>query len=228
MSSNLQIITACALSLVTGLYLGHYLIPTTTPIPKKGRIHKKVRSSQSSSSSSPTSSPNGSSPSSEQTTEEDEYTEESGSEYESESDLEESEEEDYQVDSTSLNDIPGETRMALIVRQDLKMGKGKAAAQCAHAALGAYKLMLVEGQSSTNITMLKRWERSGTAKITLQVPSKEDMDLLFAKAISLNINSYIVHDAGRTQIAAGSATVLALGPAPKIILDQVTGDLKLY
>lgn len=118
--------------------------------------------------------------------------------------------------------------MALIVRTDLKMGKGKAAAQCAHAALGAYRLMLNEGQSSQNLPLLKRWEHSGQAKITLQVPNKEDMDLLFAKAISLNINSYIVHDAGRTQIAAGSATVLALGPAPKLVLDQVTGDLKLY
>lgn len=30
-------------------------------------------------------------------------------------------------------------KMVLIVRQDLKMGKGKIAAQCAHAAVGCYK-----------------------------------------------------------------------------------------
>ena len=77
--------------------------------------------------------------------------------------------------------------------------------------------------------MVNRWELgNGQAKITLQVPNQEEMDLLYAKAISLGINSYIVHDAGRTQIAAGSATVLGLGPAPKRILDEVTGDLKLY
>jgi len=48
------------------------------------------------------------------------------------------------------------------------------------------------------------------------------------KAKALNIPAYIVHDAGRTQIAAGSATVLALGPSTIPLLDQVTGHLKLY
>ena len=36
------------------------------------------------------------------------------------------------------------------------------------------------------------------------------------------------HDAGRTQIAAGSVTVLALGPAAAADIDQVTGHLKLF
>ena len=39
--------------------------------------------------------------------------------------------------------------------------------------------------------------------------------------------SYIVHDAGRTQIAAGSQTVLAIGPAPKGDIDKLTGHLSL-
>lgn len=34
-------------------------------------------------------------------------------------------------------------------------------------------------------------------------------------------------DAGRTQIAAGSLTVLAIGPAPVKEVDAVTGHLKL-
>ena len=46
--------------------------------------------------------------------------------------------------------------------------------------------------------------------------------------MSIGVNAAIIHDAGRTQIAAGSATVLGLGPAPKAVLDQITGDLKLY
>lgn len=39
--------------------------------------------------------------------------------------------------------------------------------------------------------------------------------------------TYIVADAGRTQIAAGSETVLAIGPAPESILKTITGHLKL-
>lgn len=215
MSGNLQLLSACAVSLLTGIYIGQLF----TSKPGKKRSTKSERSKAP---STPTLDIITNSEDTQSTYDEDD------TDYTSSSDIEESEEEDYQVNSSSLNDIPGETRMALVVRTDLKMTKGKAAAQCAHAALGCYRLMLQDGNESQNLTLLKRWERSGQAKITLQVKSKEDMDLLFAQAISMNINSYIVHDAGRTQIEAGSATVLGLGPAPKIVLDQVTSDLKLY
>ena len=38
---------------------------------------------------------------------------------------------------------------------------------------------------------------------------------------------YLVEDAGRTQIAAGSRTVLGIGPAPVRVFDGVTSNLKL-
>ncbi|CCH58557.1 hypothetical protein TBLA_0A07680 [Henningerozyma blattae CBS 6284] len=142
---------------------------------------------------------------------------------------EEEEEEEFEVDSNSLNEIPGEVRMALIIRQDLEMTKGKIAAQCCHAALSCFRLIGTDpSRESYNLNMLNRWLRGGQAKITLKCPNKEVLDELYAKAISLGINATVIHDAGRTQIAAGSATVLGLGPAPKAILDQVTGELKLY
>lgn len=50
---------------------------------------------------------------------------------------------------------------------------------------------------------------------------------LQAKAMSLGLCAKVIHDAGRTQIASGSATVLGIGPAPKSLIDQVTGGLKL-
>lgn len=151
------------------------------------------------------------------------------SESESETESEYESEDEVDINSTPLNEIPGEVRMTLVVRLDLKMGKGKAAAQCSHATLALYKKMTNSQSAAYNPDMLRRWEYgNGQAKITLQVPSQEDMDLLFAQAMSLGVNASIVHDAGRTQIAAGSATVLGLGPAPKAVLDQITGELKLY
>lgn len=36
-----------------------------------------------------------------------------------------------------------------------------------------------------------------------------------------------IRDAGRTQIAAGSKTVAAVGPAPLSRVDQITGKLRL-
>ena len=42
-----------------------------------------------------------------------------------------------------------------------------------------------------------------------------------------NVPSYIVRDAGRTQVAAGSETVIAIGPAPEELVNSITGHLKL-
>jgi peptidyl-tRNA hydrolase len=64
-------------------------------------------------------------------------------------------------------------------------------------------------------------------KVALQVKSEEELEILQAQAVSLGLCARIIHDAGRTQIASGSATVLGIGPAPKSAIDQVTGHLKL-
>ena len=51
--------------------------------------------------------------------------------------------------------------------------------------------------------------------------------MLQAQAVSLGLCAQVIHDAGRTQIASGSATVLGIGPGPKSVVDSVTGHLKL-
>lgn len=47
-------------------------------------------------------------------------------------------------------------------------------------------------------------------------------------AKSVGLLSNIVQDAGHTQIAAGSKTVCGIGPGPSIVIDDVTGHLKLF
>ena len=61
----------------------------------------------------------------------------------------------------------------------------------------------------------------------MQAHSEEELNVLQAKAMSLGLCANIVHDAGRTQIASGTATVLGVRPGPKSVVDQVTGVLKL-
>lgn len=53
------------------------------------------------------------------------------------------------------------------------------------------------------------------------------MEMLQAQAVSLGLCAQVIHDAGRTQIASGSATVCGIGPGPKGVIDRVTGHLKL-
>ncbi|KAF2726685.1 PTH2-domain-containing protein [Polyplosphaeria fusca] len=121
----------------------------------------------------------------------------------------------------SLNE---ECKLVLVVRTDLGMTKGKIAAQCGHATLACYKHFL---RASPDSPILKRWERYGQMKVALRVESEEGLQTLHAQAISLGLCAHIIHDAGRTQIASGSATVLGIGPAPKSMVDAVTGTLKL-
>ncbi|WBW73300.1 mitochondrial aminoacyl-tRNA hydrolase Pth2 [Schizosaccharomyces osmophilus] len=117
----------------------------------------------------------------------------------------------------------GQTKMVLVVRTDLGMTKGKIAAQCAHAALACYKLA-----AATDPEMLQLWEVAGQAKITLQAQSEEQLQILQAQAMSLGLSARIVHDAGRTQIVSGSATVLGIGPGPVSVVNEVTGSLRLF
>ena len=50
---------------------------------------------------------------------------------------------------------------------------------------------------------------------------------LARQAKKAGLPAYLVADAGRTQVAPGSKTVLAIGPGPKSALDAITGTLKL-
>lgn len=101
---------------------------------------------------------------------------------------------------------------------------GKIAAQCSHATLACYKSL---SRRPATHSILQRWESRGQAKVTVQVKSEDDLLLLQAQALSLGLCAQVIHDAGRTQIASGSATVLGVGPGPKSVVDSVTGHLKL-
>eukprot|EP00921_Rhytidocystis_pertsovi_P014241 GHVQ01023160.1.p1 GENE.GHVQ01023160.1~~GHVQ01023160.1.p1 ORF type:complete len:206 (+),score=6.78 GHVQ01023160.1:162-779(+) len=113
-------------------------------------------------------------------------------------------------------------KMVLCVRTDLGMGKGKIGAQCGHATLGAYCRA-----TRSKSRYLQSWERDAQAKVVVKVQSEEELMNLYQTATELDLPSYLVCDAGRTQIEAGTYTVVAIGPGPIDVLDAVTGHLKL-
>jgi peptidyl-tRNA hydrolase, PTH2 family len=75
---------------------------------------------------------------------------------------------------------------------------------------------------------VRAWTWNGQPKITLKCGSEKEMLELESKAIKLGIVAESICDAGRTQIPAGSRTVLSLGPDTSVRIDKVTGHLKLY
>lgn len=133
---------------------------------------------------------------------------------------------DLTLETTTLQSINTrineEHKLVLCVRTDLKMQRGKIAAQVGHATLGAYKRA-----ERKNPVALRQWENHAQPKIALQIGSEAQAHRLEKEAKARGLVTYIVYDAGRTQIAAGSMTVLAVGPGPVSLVNQVTGSLKL-
>ena len=119
--------------------------------------------------------------------------------------------------------VSGQCKMVLVVRTDVGMGKGKAAAQCAHAAVICYKKALREAPE-----MLARWEGCGVTKVCVKVDSEEGLLALAGQAREAGLVFGVVRDAGRTQVESGTMTVLGIGPAPVESVQQITGHLKLY
>lgn len=113
-------------------------------------------------------------------------------------------------------------KQALIVRLDLKIGRGKVAVQCAHAAVSAAEQARVGFHD-----WWKDWINEGQAKIALKVPDLGAILDLERQAGAKRLPHYLVEDRGLTQVPPGTVTCLGIGPAPSHLLDVLTGDLSL-
>jgi PTH2 family peptidyl-tRNA hydrolase len=119
-----------------------------------------------------------------------------------------------------------EYKQAIVLRTDIKMSKGKAAAQAAHAAVEAVLLVLESG-NPTWMTWLKRWRAEGQKKVVLKVNSERELLEIYEEARRLGLPASLIRDAGRTELPPNTLTAVAVGPAPARLVDRVTGKLKL-
>ncbi|TNV75606.1 hypothetical protein FGO68_gene14250 [Halteria grandinella] len=127
-------------------------------------------------------------------------------------------------------DVKEEIKMVLVVREDLKMGKGKIGAQCGHATLGSFRAverLAKESEFWKKVLQAYSWDMGMHKKICLKVNSEAELLDLQKKAKELKVPQYVVADAGLTQIKEGSLTVCGLGPAPSKMLAELTSHLKL-
>ncbi len=113
-----------------------------------------------------------------------------------------------------------QTKLTLVVRADLGMGRGKIAAQAAHAAVAA-------ALASLGTADFRTWLRDGQPKVVLRANSEEHLYAIADQARAAGLPVQVIHDAGRTQIAEGTPTCCAIGPAPDTQIDAVTGELSL-
>jgi PTH2 family peptidyl-tRNA hydrolase len=116
--------------------------------------------------------------------------------------------------------VQDEPKMVLVVRTDLGMGRGKIAAQVAHAAVTA-------ALRAYDTAVFAAWSRAGQPKVVLKIGGETELTQLCAEAHAAGLPVQVVHDAGRTQVVAGTMTCCAIGPAYGDDVDRVTASLAL-
>jgi len=110
-------------------------------------------------------------------------------------------------------------KQVIVVRDDLKLSRGKLAVQVAHAAIIGYL--------KSDPVLRRRWLDEGQKKIVLKVNSLEELLSIKYKADSLQLVNGLVEDAGLTEVPPGTITALVIGPDEEKKIDKVTGSLPL-
>ncbi len=110
-------------------------------------------------------------------------------------------------------------KQLILIRQDLKLPKGKACAQAAHAS--------VEAVLKSDKKVVNAWREGGMAKIVVKVKDEKELIKYFQMAKDNDIVASLITDAGRTVIAPGTKTCVAIGPEEEGKVDSITQDLKL-
>ncbi|MCI4331144.1 MAG: peptidyl-tRNA hydrolase Pth2 [Thermoplasmata archaeon] len=116
----------------------------------------------------------------------------------------------------------GAYKMVLVVRGELRLTAGKAAVQVAHAAV-----MLYQEAERRRAPTLEAWLAGGQKKIAVVAPTLDAMLELQRTARGVGLATVLVEDAGFTEVAPGTKTVLGIGPGPENEVDRVTGGLPL-
>ena len=137
------------------------------------------------------------------------------------------------------------SKMMIVMRRDLKMRKGKIAAQAGHACIDAVLMALCkEGrmndfemtadglalkQTDKVSTPLSDWFLYGCAKVCVYVDSEQALLEIAKMAGERGIIAAVITDAGMTEFhGEPTKTCLALEPLPAYVADELTGNLPLY
>jgi len=112
-----------------------------------------------------------------------------------------------------------ELKQVILVRTDLKLPKGKLAAQVAHAS--------VDAVGKTDRRVLDEWKGFGAKKVVLKVADDKELFEFETLARTAGLKVALIRDAGRTVLEPGTVTCLGIGPDYESRIDRITGRLKV-
>ena len=144
-----------------------------------------------------------------------------------------------------INDMENDyVKQVIVIRKDLKMRKGKIAAQAAHAAMKvildrmqiqeyAKGSTMWEGCYVWHMTVfesepLYMWLKGAFTKVVVYVETEQELFDLKEKAEEAGLLTALITDAGKTEFhGERTTTSIAIGPAWDSELGPITGDLPL-
>ena len=113
-------------------------------------------------------------------------------------------------------------KLIIVVRTDIKMSKGKVAAQAGHAAVSA-----AEYARKNRPEWWTPWIMEGQCKIAVKAKSEQEIIEIERKARNAGLPVALIVDRGLTEIPPNTTTCLGIGPAPANKIDVITGNLSL-
>jgi peptidyl-tRNA hydrolase, PTH2 family len=115
-----------------------------------------------------------------------------------------------------------EYKQVIVFRSDLKLSKGKIAAQAGHAAISA-----AQEARKRHRDWWDAWLFEGQRKVAVKVENEDELLELEEQAKDLDLPNALIVDRGLTEVPPGTITCLGIGPAPEEMVDRLTGKLKL-
>jgi PTH2 family peptidyl-tRNA hydrolase len=115
-----------------------------------------------------------------------------------------------------------EYKQVIVFRSDLKLSKGKIAAQAGHAAVSAAQEAHIRHRGWWD-----SWLFEGQRKVAVKVKDEKELLELEEAANDLGLPNALIVDRGLTEVPPGTVTCLGIGPAPAAKVDRITGKLKL-
>ena len=112
-----------------------------------------------------------------------------------------------------------EYKQVILVREDLKLPKGKLGAQVAHAS--------VDATLKSDKKIVDAWKKEGAKKVVLKVKDEKELFRYKQMAEDIGLKTALIKDAGLTEVEPGTTTCLGVGPVQEKDVDKITGKLKM-
>ena len=123
-------------------------------------------------------------------------------------------------------------KQVIVIRKDLKMRRGKEAAQAAHASMKVFfDLNTSTDKKQLNISLteeMSEWVYGNFTKIVVGCDDENELISCYKKAQEAGIVASIIEDAGLTEFnGVKTITCIAIGPGDSGIIDRITSHLQL-